>query len=194
MLERGYEEAWIHVTRRLKTELLPVYHYHQLDHTLFVIQAAVNIAGWEGVNGQDLMLLKTAALYHDTGFLINHTNHEELSVQIATQELPGFGFDDEQIERINRMILATKLPQSPTDELGRILCDADLFYLGTDLFSTWAELLFQELQELGTMNDRDIWMAHQVRFLKDHHYHIPAVASHLNEKKSQHLEELLNKL
>lgn len=194
MLERGYKEAWIHVTRRLKEDLLPVYHYHQLNHTLFVIQASVNIAGWEGVAGEDLLLLKTAALYHDTGFLISHANHEELSMQIASEELPGFGYRSGHIDRINQMILATKLPQSPKDELSRILCDADLFYLGTDLFSEWAELLFQELQALGTMSDRNIWTAHQVRFLQEHRYHIPVVMSHLNEKKDQHLEELLKKL
>ena len=34
------------------------------------------------------MLLKTAALFHDAGFLENHNKHEEISCKLAKKFLP----------------------------------------------------------------------------------------------------------
>lgn len=192
MLEQGYEVALDHVSVRLKTELSPLYHYHELNHTLYVLESAQVLAGPEGIHGEELTLLKTAALYHDTGFLINHTDHETLSVQIARKELPGFGFNDAQINQICSMIMATRIPQSPEDKLSRILCDADLFYLGTDLFQHFAELLYLELSATGAIGSRDEWMKLQVRFLSAHHYQTETASAMLDARKKQHLEELLS--
>lgn len=192
MLERGYEVAKEYVSARLRAELSPLYHYHELNHTLYVLESAQVLASQEGISGEELTLLKTAALYHDTGFLISHKEHEVLSVQIAEQELPGFGFNPDQIRQISRMIMATRIPQAPEDKLSRILCDADLFYLGTDLFQHFAELLYQELCATGALSSREEWMNLQVQFLSAHHYQTETAASMLDARKKQHLQELMN--
>jgi predicted metal-dependent HD superfamily phosphohydrolase len=192
MLERGYEVAKEYVSARLKSELSPLYHYHELNHTLYVLESAQVLAVPEGVSGEELTLLKTAALYHDTGFLISHIEHESLSVQIARKELPGFGFNDAQIHQICRMIMATRIPQSPEDKLSRILCDADLFYLGTDLFEHFAELLYLELCATGAVNSKEEWMKIQIRFLGAHHYQTETAAAMLDAVKNQHLQQLVN--
>ncbi|MDA0973125.1 MAG: hypothetical protein O2867_05255 [Bacteroidetes bacterium] len=41
--------------------------------------------------------------------------------------------------------MATKVPQEPKDHLARILCDADLDYLGGDDYDEIAGGLYQEL-------------------------------------------------
>ena len=56
-----------YILEKLERELNPDLVYHKLEHTLDVYNAALNIAKKEGVSGNDLVLLKTAALFHDSG-------------------------------------------------------------------------------------------------------------------------------
>jgi predicted metal-dependent HD superfamily phosphohydrolase len=179
---------------RLVSELKPQYYYHQWEHTLSVIHAAETIACWEAVSADDLFLLKTAALYHDSGFLFRHKGHEEYSVQLAREDLPQFGFSEEEIRRIIRMIEATKLPQNPEDELSRILCDADLFYLGSGEYEVIAELLYKELLYVHEVKNRQEWMKQQIDFLSNHHFHTSSAAQRLTPKKNEHLKKLLSNL
>ncbi|MEO6230707.1 MAG: HD domain-containing protein [Ferruginibacter sp.] len=61
--------------------------------------------------------LEIAALYHDTGFIYVYNNHEEKGCEIAREQLPGFGLTPENIDNICALIMATKVPQLPMNEL-----------------------------------------------------------------------------
>ena len=74
-------------------------------------------AYFDSFNGDDLILLKTAAMYHDSGMLRTYTGHEEASCEIANEYLPGFGYKTDEIDQINKMIMATKLPQNARNRL-----------------------------------------------------------------------------
>src|SRR4051794_14045303 len=103
-----------YIIDKLGKGLSPALTYHNLAHTLDVLQQAVYIAEKEGIADQDeLLLLKTSALYHDVGFLDLYTGHEEISCAIASEELCSFGFSKDQIDTICGMIRATKVPQQP---------------------------------------------------------------------------------
>ena len=65
-------------------------------------------------------------------------------VPTIAEFLPGFDFTSAEIARVCELIMATKLPQTVTDRLSAILCDADLYYLGTDDYGRMAEALYQE--------------------------------------------------
>src|SRR5690606_42114069 len=82
--------------------------YHTAEHTLNVIEAAEKLAASENVKGEDLTLLKTAALLHDTGFLQDHIGHEAISCKLARKYLPEYGYNEEQVEKICKMIMATR--------------------------------------------------------------------------------------
>jgi uncharacterized protein len=179
-----------HITKRLETELSSNYSYHQLSHTIYVLNASETIANWEGIEGEDLYLLKIAALYHDAGFLITHEEHEQHSQHIAREELPGYGLSNQQIDRICAMIQATRIPQTPLDRLSCILCDADLFYLGFEAYDETAGLLFTELRSLNKIDSNKEWLVLQINFLSKHSYHTDSVRNRLSASKNQHLERL----
>ena len=144
--------------------------YHCFEHTMDVVRTATAIAHAEGVWGEDLDLLKTAALFHDSGFLVQDVEHEEGSCKLVREYLPGYGYSPAQIDRICALIRATKIPPDPHDELGRILCDADLDYLGRPDFFTIGATLFNEFKHYGTVQDEVGWNELQVRFLRKHRY------------------------
>ena len=54
---------------KLQKELPKNLYYHGPHHTIDVCEAVERIAKGEGIKGEELFLLKTAALYHDAGFI-----------------------------------------------------------------------------------------------------------------------------
>ena len=80
----------------------------------------------EIIETESLLILETSAWLHDTGFTLSYANHEYFSCLIAKELLPGWDASEQEIELICSLIMVTKVPQSPVNLLGNILCDADL--------------------------------------------------------------------
>ena len=81
--------AKAYILSRLRNELPAARTYHSLEHTLDVYASAIGIAEQEGVTGEELVLLKVAALYHDSGFTVQDHEHERAGCVIAQEKLPG---------------------------------------------------------------------------------------------------------
>ena len=64
-----FEGAKKYTLERLRNELNDKLHYHSVEHTLDVLDSVTRLAKLENVNGHDQILLKTAALFHDLGFV-----------------------------------------------------------------------------------------------------------------------------
>lgn len=182
------------IIRKLKDELPLHLSYHSVSHVQDVIAAAIEIAQQEGVTGDDLILLRTAALFHDTGFLFGSKDHEERSCAIAQEHLPEHGYDQAQIDVIKGMIMATKIPQRPQNHLEQILADADLDYLGRDDFFTIGDKLYDELSMFGIINNERDWNLLQERFLESHSYHTRTAIRTRNAKKQENLNIIKSKL
>ena len=186
----NHQGAVKHILDRLDKELPSHLTYHGQHHTLDVLETVERIGKHEGISEQELNLLLVAAAYHDSGFIYGQEDHEERSCEIASETLPEFGFSKEVIQHVQKMIMATKVPQHPTGELSDILCDADLDYLGRDDFNVVAKTLFQELEYIGAITDEKQWNRIQVGFLKEHHYHTSYGKLFRQPKKEEHLKYL----
>lgn len=186
--------AEAHILAKLRDGLPAHRSYHCYEHTLDVYRTAITIAAAEGVSGEELDLLKTAALFHDSGFLIQDEEHELASCLIVREALPGFGYSTMQVDRICMMIMATKIPQEPTDELARILCDADLDYLGRPDFFRIGATLFSEFKHYGVLSTEREWNELQVRFLEKHRYFTKRSKLVREPVKRRHLAAVIDKL
>jgi len=166
-----YDGAIAFALNRLRNELAPELVYHSIWHTEHeVMPAAVLFARTCAVDEQDLRLVEVAAAYHDIGMIETHVEHEQRGAAIAAVVLPEYGFDQQAITRIKGMIMATRLPQSPTDLLEQILADADLDVLGREDFPERNSLLRQELAALGKVVSDEEWFTSQQNFLQQHVY------------------------
>jgi len=173
---------------------LPVHlTYHNYQHVINVITATDYLLQKESVPEEDRWMILTAALLHDSGFLQTYQNHEEVSCDFARDILPGFDYGEECIEEICRMIMATKIPQTPQDRYGEIICDADLFYLGTDDFVPVANNLFIELKSIGAVKTEKEWDEKQLSFLHQHQYFTKTAVTELAPKKAANVKDLEEK-
>jgi uncharacterized protein len=180
--------------RKLKVELPAFLTYHNLSHVLDVLESAENIGRSEGVSGEDMILLKTAALFHDSGFIKGPQNHEEASCEIAQKILPDFGYTQHQVDIVNGIILATKIPQMPHNHLEDIIGDADLDYLGRDDFFSIGNGLFEELKYFGVLRTETEWNELQRNFIEAHSYHSKTSLANRELKKQKHLKAIKAKL
>lgn len=186
-----YRAAKQFILSKLRAELSDKLYYHGVHHTLDVLKMATEISSGENVGGHELLLVKTAALFHDCGFVKNkHAGHEHEGCLIAMDALPKYGYSSRDVEVICGMIMATKIPQSPNNLLEEIICDADLDYLGRDDFYTIGDSLFEELQAYHLLQGEQAWNRLQVSFLTAHAFHTRTNKLLREPVKQKHLEQL----
>ena len=188
---KNFEQARQYALHRLEQELSPNRLYHGIAHTRDdVVPAVEKLAGMEGIHGDSLTLLLTAAWFHDLGFVEQPLHHELISARIAAQALPGFGYTDEQIEIVRWAILATALPQSPASLLEEILTDADLDVLGRDDFTRRNDNLRRELAFFGKEFPDEEWYSAQLKFVESHTYFTASARVLRDEGKIKNAENL----
>ncbi len=189
-----FDKIYGDVMGRLDKKLPICYTYHDAAHTRYVLEKAILIGEAENIDKQDMVLVKTAALYHDTGYLIGRINHEEIGCQTAIQELTAFNYSEESIQLVCGMISATKIPQNPKSHLDQIVADADLEYLGTDLFELGGRKLYKELKCFNPSLSDEQWLKIQISFLESHRYHTKFCLENREWKKQENLSKLKTEL
>ena len=192
---KSFEQAKQYALQRLERELPPNLYYHRSAHTFDeVVPEAEMLAGMEGIQGEALYLLLTAAWFHDLGHIEQTPHHELISARIATQVLPGFGYAKDQIEIIRWAILATTLPQSPTTLFEQVLTDADLSLLARKDFMTRNNDLRREFASFGEEFTDIEWYKNQIKFFEGHQYFTASARALRNAGKLLNLTAIKRKL
>ncbi len=166
--------------------------FHNLDHTQGVVMAGEEMAEYYQLGDEDRLALYIAAWFHDTGFSSGEAHgHEDVSIRLASNFLQENNADPAFIQKVVSCIEATKLPQSPKNLIEQILCDADLFHLGTDEFKNKNKLLRQELTGFSKQDiSKKQWRKMNISFLESHKYFTDYGRRKLQPVKEKNLEEL----
>jgi adenylate cyclase len=175
---------------KLEKELPDYLFYHNVKHTVDVV-TEVELIGWaEGCSDEEILILKTAALFHDAGHTVGYDNHEYHGTVLAREMLPKYNYTAAQIDRICEIIMSTKMPPSPKNLLEHIICDSDLDYLGRSDFIPVSNTLYEELKaqnKIGALND---WNKLQVKFISGHQYFTQTARSLREVNKQQQIERI----
>ncbi len=175
---------------KLEKELPDYLFYHNVKHTVDVV-TEVELIGWaEGCTDEEILILKTAALFHDAGHTIEYDNHEHHGTVLAREMLPNYNYTREQIDRICEIIMSTRMPPKPKNLLESIICDSDLDYLGRSDFIPVSNTLYEELKEqnkIGALND---WNKLQVKFISGHQYFTKTARSLREVNKQKQIERI----
>jgi adenylate cyclase len=175
---------------RLERELPSYLFYHNVKHTVDVV-TEVELIGWaEGCSDEEILILKTAGLFHDVGHTVAYDNHEYHGTIIAREMLPKYNYSPEQIEKICEIIMSTKLPPKPTNLLEEIICDSDLDYLGRSDFIPVSNTLFEELKAQNKMGSLNDWNKIQVKFISGHQYFTKTARSLREVNKQLQIERI----
>lgn len=159
------------VYEQMRLELPAALKYHNVKHTMDVCTQVEVLGRAEGLSSKELLLVKTAALFHDTGFMVNPQRHEQQSVRIVKEMLPHYAFSKDEIETINQLIMATESNTEPNNLMEMVIKDADLDYLGRADFVPLSIKLWEELCEFNGKISQKEWNKKQYAFLNKHVYY-----------------------
>ncbi|MBK5269610.1 MAG: HD domain-containing protein, partial [Bacteroidia bacterium] len=169
--------------------------FHSIEHTMDVVSASMKMAEFYQLAEEDRLILSLAAWFHDTGYSSGKADdHEAVSLEIATDFLKSHNADPILVHRVTSAIAATRLPQTPNNHLEQILCDADLFHLGTDEFKEKSRLLRQEFKTFSKIEiSKKQWRKQNIIFLESHKYFTTYGREKLQPEKERHLLDLKKK-
>ena len=187
---KGYIKLRRHLAHILQTELPEHYSYHGMSHTINVLKVCNEYIRREKVTSEDAKLLRIGAICHDLGFIVSHQNHEQKSSELAASLMTQYGFSNSHISTVKGLIQATRVPQNPKTFLEKLLCDADLDYLGREDYYKISNKLYQELKTLNLISSKAEWKQQQIGFLKAHRYHTSFARKHRQPEKEKRIKEL----
>lgn len=165
--------------------------YHSLTHTTEVVKAAEKIGKACNLEKEELEILLIAAWFHDVGYLNGAEGHEELSAKYAGDFLAKSNYPIHKIERVTNAILSTRLPQNPKNIVEEILCDADLYHVGTDEFFNKNELLRTEFERRRNKTFTDIeWIDNTIEFITNHNFFTKYAKGKYKQQKEANLLSL----
>lgn len=183
-----------HVQALFKTGERPQLLYHNLNHTRYVASVAAQIANECKLKETNFFIVVAAAWFHDVGYLKQPNGHEVRSAKEAVDFLMSLQVSNAITDAVSQCILATRMPQQPTDLCQQILCDADLFQLGTDEFWQNNKLLHEEYEALqNTCISEEKWREKTISLMQAHQYHTAYCRQLLQAKKDENMVSLIAK-
>ena len=169
--------------------------FHSFNHTREVVLHTELIAGNYELSEEDHTALILAAWFHDAGYSAGLKKmHEEESQKIAAEFLHKQNAPQSLIDKVKGCIIATRMPQSPSNLIEQIICDADLFHLGTKDFKEKNKMLRQEINSLEEEKiGKKEWVNLNIEFLDRHRYFTDYAREMLDPVKKSHLRDLMEK-
>ena len=163
--------AAVYVAQRIIAEQPKNRVFHNLHHTLTVLEGAGRIGRAENLAEGELEMVLLGAAFHDLGHIECYSGHEEVSMRLAKKWLSEQEYPEDKITIILDCIGATRIPQRPKHILEEVICDADLIHLSFESYPIYREMLRSEWEmELGWTFTDEEWITNNNTFLQDHSY------------------------
>ena len=168
--------------------------YHNWWHTEKVVQAAKEIAeSIPSINDIEQKALLLAAVFHDAGFPEGREGHEARSAQIAREFLTSREVSNEDIQLIEKCIMVTQMGVEPTDDLEKVMKDADLSHLGQHNYVDGAYTnLYKEIRTYFTPQlTEGQWCTMCVQFMQNHVFYTTFAKENYGPQKKTNIDILI---
>lgn len=175
---------------------LEQHYYHSYNHAIEVMDRATYLAKKEKLNDEQIEILALAWLFHDTWFIIQYDNNEEIWAKIAQNFLKWILYPPYKIQKIEDLIIATKPSYTrPINICEKIIKDADLDNLGRyDFFERWNSLK-KEIEIIKNIKIKDPdWVHWSIELLKEHNYQTITQKLEREKIKQKNLKKLIKEL
>ena len=166
------------------------YTYHNQAHTLEVCNAVKLFAEHTELPPETYAALRIAAIFHDFGYLERSFDNEKLALPYIQDFGRQFGIAESILLAANDMILETTFPYQPSSAAGKLLCDADIEYIGRECFIEQAELFRKELSSDNIVYTERDWWSFELKFLQENTFFTPIVQSLRNAGRLRNLEKV----
>jgi len=187
------DKTYDYVEKLLTEELPADFLYHNLTHTKRVFKSTKEIIKNSSISEEDTEVLLLTALLHDIGYVKGCENHEERSVEMGTAFLRENNADEAIIDKVSQCVMATRFDVEPTNELERIIRDADASHFAKDYFQEASEFLRLEWKKQGLKNiGKQKWLEGNIDLLQNkHHFYTKYAKEHWIPKKQENIQIMI---
>ena len=177
-----------------KDNLSNLYTYHNFNHTQKVVTAAKKLIQNEKIDAIEEEAIIVASWFHDVGYTNGSANHEHISAEIAKQYLSDSNKDNDFVNKVTSLILATEVNYEPKTLSEKIMKDADYSHFASDDYLATCELLREEWRLTQNKSFSDLeWMTENRRILTNcHRYYTDFAKNNWQSVKDKNII-LLNK-
>lgn len=169
--------------------------YHSINHTIEVVQSALEIGRKQGLTTDELEVLELSCWFHDLGYSKGAENHEKIGAQMARTFLENKKYPEEKIAKVEGCIMATQMPQNPKNNLEQIMCDADLMHLADDDYFKKADLLHKEIEQTKSckISEKE-WLKMNQEFLNGHCFFTDYAKNNYESAVKENLKKVRQRL
>ena len=165
--------------------------FHNLKHTIQVVERTKEIAGHYYLSEDDMLAVYIAAWFHDTGYLFTDPeHHEEKSVELMQDFMKAHAVDEKLTATTEACIMATRSPRQHDNLLKEIICDADTYHLGTKEFKDVDKKVREEYTLKGTELNEKEWVAKTTELLNAHQFYTKYCIDLLEKGKQKNMKRL----
>lgn len=158
------------VVQLFKDKLSTDYFYHNIDHTLRVVEATKLLISHEQLSDDEKEALLLAAWFHDSGYTVSCAKHEVVGMEMAETFLKENQAPEGLINQVKALINATSFKYEPQNLLEKIIRDADTSHLGSVDFMDITESLRKELKVVENKKISKLdWANINLTFLSNNH-------------------------
>ncbi len=189
------QNASNHVLAYLNTNLSTNYIYHNYQHSHYVVSKIEEIISSQNISEDDKEIVLLAGWFHDIGYTIDKTKHEDHSMAIAERYLKSQKYNPVKLSQVLSCINATKLHQKPNNLLEEIISDADFAHLSDTNYKALAENLRLEFANTncGKYTDES-WLEENIKIFNHHNYYTRYAAIHWIIPKNENLKAIEKQL
>jgi len=173
---------------------LEKHYYHQYNHALEVMERAIYLWKKEWLPNEQIELLGIAAIFHDTGFIIQYNDNEIFWAKIAENYLKTILYSKQNISIVKNLILATSPDyKNPKNILEEIIKDSDMDNLWRDDFFEKTNKIKKEIEAIKKIKIKDPdWHHSSLDLLYEHKFWTKTEKNERNIKLWNNIKDLEN--
>ena len=188
-------ETALYVEEYMKAHLPENIVFHNYNRTSKIARICDTLSIQSDLNGNEKILLHLSALFIDIGYCDDPKKSAAASARHARNYFMQKGLEASTIKIITESIEAIGYPQQPVSLVAQYLCDADMYYLGSNNYPLDTELLRKEISLVDKVNFSDLdWIKRQLQVLENHTYFTAEARKLFKKRKKNNILLLQNQL
>lgn len=183
-------EASEYVQQYLIDHLPAARLFHNYDHTQEVVEVAQDLAKAAKLSEEEKEMLLLAAWFHDCGFALDASDVAGGSVRVFKEFAKDKVYPEQRIAQVEQLIRSIHEKPSPSDNLEKILHDANNSYLGRKRFFRRSRLLRLEKEVMENAKyDLHEWNKIMLDMLINHKFYTPWAQEAFSKRRNKNAAE-----
>lgn len=157
------------IIKMFDDEAPPNLYFHNSGMVKNITNQVEILSKAENLPDEEFINLKLASVFLFTGFISDYDKPMEASLRLVEEILPGYGFNQKNIESTNN-IIRNSFADIQESLVDNILHDAMYDYLGRVDYMKLTDKLLRERTEYGKHSDSKAWIEIQRKQLSNHEF------------------------